>query len=49
MIVLIGALMIVVGSLALAAIHEYVRSMPLAVILQLALLTAVVAIFILLR
>ena len=49
MLVLIGALIVVVGAFAVAAIHEYVPSKTLAVFLQLVLLAAAIGIFIWLR
>jgi hypothetical protein len=49
MFVLIGALIIIFGAFAVAAIHEYVPGKTLAVFLQLALLAPVVGIFIWLR
>jgi hypothetical protein len=47
--VLVGALIIIFGALAVAAIHEYVSSKTLAVFLQLIFLAAVVGIFLWLR
>jgi hypothetical protein len=45
MLVLVGVLIIILGALAVAAIHENVPSKTLAVFLQLVLLAAVVGIF----
>jgi hypothetical protein len=47
--VLIGALIIIVGALAVAAIEEYVDSVPPAILLQVVFLAAMVGIFIWLR
>jgi hypothetical protein len=47
--VLVGALIIIFGALAVAAIHEFASSKMLAVFLQLVLLAAVVGIFLWLR
>jgi len=49
MLVLIGALIIVVGAFVLAAINEFVDSLPLAVALEILLLAAAVGIFVWLR
>ena len=46
---LIGALIIIFGAFAVAAIHEYVPSKIVAVFLQLVLLAALVGIFLWLR
>ena len=45
MLVLIGALIIVGGAFVLAAINEFVDSLPLAVALEILLLAAAVGIF----
>ena len=45
MLVLIGALIIVIGAFALAAIKEFVDSLPLAVALEILLLAVAVGIF----
>ena len=49
MLVLIVALIIVVGAFAVIAIDKCVNSLPLAIVLQLLLLTATICIFVLLR
>ena len=49
MLVLIGALIIVVGAFALAAINEFVDSLPLAVALEILLLAVAFGIFVWLR
>ena len=49
MLVLIGALIIVVGAFVLAAINEFVDSLPLAVALEILLLAVAVGIFVWLR
>jgi hypothetical protein len=49
MFVLIGALIIIVGAFAIAAIHEYVHSVPLAIVLNVAVFAAVVGMSIWLR
>ena len=49
MLVLIGALIIVVGAFALAAINEFVDSLPLAVALEILLLVVAFGIFVWLR
>ena len=49
MLVLIGALIIVVGAFVLAAINEFVDSLPLAVALEILLLAVGVGIFVWLR
>ena len=49
MLVLIGALIIVVGAIAVAAIDEFVYNQPLAIVLQILLFVAAICIFVWLR
>jgi len=49
MLVLIGALIIVVGAFAVAAINEFVSNQLLGIVLQILLLTAAICIFVWLR
>jgi hypothetical protein len=49
MLVLIGALLIIIGAFAMAAIYKLIDSLLLATILQLVLLAAVIGIFTWLR
>jgi hypothetical protein len=49
MLVLIGALIIVAGAFAVAAIDEFVYNQPLAIVLQILLFVAAICIFVWLR
>jgi hypothetical protein len=47
--VLIGASIIILGAIAVAAINEFVNSLPLAIALEILLLTGAIGIFMWLR